>query len=455
MVATTPSRALIPRLFRAPKRERDAVLARLSRPHLQSLRHRWRGFENDGQAAPAGDWRTWLLIAGRGFGKTRAGAEWVAEKARRHPGVRIALIGATMEDARAVMVEGVSGLLSVLRPDERPKYTPATHSITFANGSVVHLFSAEAPEKLRGFQHHFAWVDELAKWARPQVVWDNLMMGLRLGTDLQTLVTTTPRPMPLLRQLMAAKQSVITQRATHANSHLSTAFRDRMEADYGGTRLGRQELLGEMLEDMEGALWTRDLLEDCRAVPDAPPPVLDRIVVGVDPAVGSVKRGGKHRSSSGDECGIVVAGVDRNGTCHVIADESVSSGVPALWTRKVAEVAAHYRADQVVVEANQGGAMVETLLAEADAALPIRAVHAWRAKWARAEPVSLRYHKGQVVHAGAFPALEDQLCGMIAGQGYAGPGRSPDRADALIWALAELLPDAGGGAGHGPRVSRV
>jgi predicted phage terminase large subunit-like protein len=290
---------------------------------------------------------------------------------------------------------------------------------------------------LRGPQHSHVWGDEIAKWQGGVAVWDNAMMGLRLGAAPRALATTTPRPVPLLRRLLAQGDVAVTRGRTADNlSALPPAFLQAMKRDYAGTRLGRQELDGEMLLDLEGALWTRDLLERCRAPRIEAPvdgaadgPLLRRVVVGVDPPAGS----------TGDACGIVVAGIGPDGRAHVIDDASVERATPETWARAVARAHHRWGADRIVAEANNGGAMVESVLRAADAGLPVRLVHASRGKVARAEPVATLYEAGRVVHAGLFAQLEDEMCGLLAGGEYAGPGRSPDRADALVWALTDLM----------------
>jgi phage terminase large subunit-like protein len=294
------------------------------------------------------------------------------------------------------------------------------------------LYSAAEPEGLRGPQHHIAWADEIAKWPLGMETWDNLMMGMRLGDQPRIVATTTPRPVPLVRRLLgldgkAPKGVVVTRGRTADNgAHLPPSYIEGMRDSYGGTRIGRQELDGELIEDVAGALWTRALIERCRVVAL---PALRRVVVAVDPPA----------SATGDACGIVVAAIGADGIGYVIEDASVNGCAPEAWARAVAEAAARHGADRVVAEANNGGAMVASVLRAADAGLPVRLVHASRGKSARAEPVSALYEAGRVFHVGAFPALEDELAGLQAGGGYAGPTRSPDRADALVWAMTELM----------------
>nr|WP_236553088.1 terminase family protein [Sphingomonas sp. 8AM] len=397
---------------------------------LKELEQHWALWAHEGQLPPPGDWRVWLMQAGRGFGKTRAGAQWVRAMARAVPGARIALVGATIEDARKVMVGGPSGVVAVSRAEDDVVWRPTSGEVRFGNGAVATLYSAAAPEKLRGPEHHFAWADELAKWSHAST-WDNLTMGLRLGALPRVLVTTTPRPTALMRQVRAGAGTVTTRGSTRDNLHLPDAFVAAMEASYEGTRLGRQELDGELIEDVAGALWPRALIERQRA---AAVPALTRVVVGVDPPAGI----------GGDACGIVAAGLGRDGHGYVIEDASVTGASPERWAQAVVACATRVSAERVVAEANQGGAMVEQVLRAAQASLPIRLVHATRGKAARAEPVAALYERGRVWHARAFPALEDELAGLVAGGGYEGPGRSPDRADACVWALTALLLDRQG-----------
>ncbi len=418
--------ALMAAILRLSERDRLRVVRSLSGAHYREWVNRWSLSAHAGQAAPGGGWRVWLIRAGRGFGKTRAGAAWVSELARNMPGARIALVGASIDEVRNVMVNGPSGLVNVARPREPVRFKWASGEVIFASGAVAHIYSAEAPEKLRGPEHHAAWCDELAKWRYGDAAWDNLMLGLRLGEHPRAIVTTTPKPTALMRKVMAQRDTVETRGRTHDNPHLAASVVAHFEELYGGTRLGRQELDGELIDDVAGALWTRAMIEDCRI---GATPALVRIVVGVDPPAGV----------DGDACGIVACGIDAAGVGYVLEDASVVGESPEGWARVVAGCAARWRADRVVAEKNNGGEMVRSVLSGANGALPIRLVHASHGKSARAEPVAARYERGQVKHAGAFPALEDELAGLQAGGGYAGPGRSPDRADACVWALTELL----------------
>lgn len=406
-------------------------------PHLRrAVLFDWTLWAHAGQLAPPGDWRVWLIRAGRGFGKTRAGAEWVSEVARGLPDGRIALVGATVEDVRRVMIEGESGLMAVARGDEPVTYRREAGEVKFSSGAVAAIFSAAAPEKLRGPEHHAAWCDELAKWRYGDAAWDNLMLGMRAGDDPRVLVTTTPRPNNLMRKVMALPGMIETRGTTRDNPHLPASFVAAMDELYGGTRLGRQEIDGELVDDVAGALWTRGMIEACRV--DACPETV-RVVVAVDPPAGTEHGGG-------DACGIVAVALGADGLGYVVADASVRGASPEGWAKAVAGCAARFGADRVVAERNQGGTMVEQVLRAADAALPLTTVHARVGKAARAEPVAALYEKGRVRHVGVFKALEDELCGLTAGGGYHGPGRSPDRADALVYALSELMLGARGQA---------
>ncbi len=426
---TKDLRNIIRRYRALSEADRLKMLTALKPGEAHMLDRYWPLWSMRGQQAPDGKWRVWLIRAGRGFGKTRAGAEWVSEIARNDPHARIALVGGTAADVRRVMIEGESGLLAVARDQEAPRWHATNGVVEFDSGAKAYTFSAAAPEKLRGPQHHAAWCDELAKWRDGTRAWDNLLLGLRLGDDPQVLVTTTPRPNALMRRVMAMPGLIETRGKTRDNRFLPDSFVEAIEGDYAGTRLGRQELDGELIEDAVGALWTRGMIEACR-VREAPE--LARVVVAVDPPAGS-------EDGDGDACGIVAAGLGADGLGYVLEDASIAGASPEGWAQAVAACAARHEADRVVAEKNQGGEMVRSVLSGADDALPITLVHASKGKTARAEPVAAKYERGQVRHVGTFPDLEDQMCGLIAGGGYAGPGRSPDRADALVWALTELM----------------
>lgn len=397
-----------------------------------------------GQLPPEGDWLVWLLMGGRGFGKTRAGAEWVRGIAESDPCARIALVAASLSEARSVMVEGESGLIACSPEDNRPVFEPSLHRLRWPGGAQAFLYSAAEPESLRGPQHSHSWCDEIGKWPqsheRAMRCWDNLLLGLRLGQDQRIVATTTPRNVPLVKRLIDSAETQTTGGSTRENSvNLPASFIQAVEREFGGTQLGRQELLGELIADIEGALWSRALVEQCRESGPGADPV--RVVVAVDPPA----------SARGDACGIVVAALGEDGVARVLADCSVENASPERWARAVALAADQWQADRVVAEANQGGAMVESVLRAASCSMPVKLVHASRGKSARAEPIAALYEAGRVRHCGVFAKLEDQLCGLMAGGAYEGPGRSPDRADALVWALTELML----GRRSAPRVTQI
>lgn len=419
-------------LMEMPEGERRALMKRMSERQRQSLRTHWRLWAHAGQLAPEEEWLAWLILAGRGFGKTRAGAEWVRNVAECVPEARIALVAASLGEARSVMVEGESGLLAIASYRNRPRFEPSKRQLLWPSGAQATLYSAGEPDSLRGPQHSHAWCDEIAKWDlsanSAEQCWDNLVLGLRLGDRPRLVATTTPRAVPLLKRLLANGEVVVTRGSTYDNAaNLPTRFMRAVRREYGRSLLGRQELEGELLADIEGALWTRGLLESCREAAASSPPC--RVVVGVDPPA----------SDRGDACGIIVCALGEDGVGRVLADASVARASPERWARAVAQASAAWAADRVVAEANQGGAMVESVLRAADVAMPVKLVHASHGKAVRAEPVAALYEAGRVRHAGQFPQLEDELCGFLAGGDYQGPGRSPDRADALVWAISELM----------------
>jgi phage terminase large subunit-like protein len=392
--------------------EARRVLGGLSGDERRAFEADWPGWAHPGQAPDRDDWRLWVLLAGRGFGKTRAGAEWVSAFARENPGAAVALVGATRDEARAVMIEGRSGLLAVAREGERERmrWQPSRHRLVFASGAEAFLYSAANPESLRGPEHHIAWCDELAKWRRGQAAWDTLRLGLRLGTRPRALVTTTPRPVAVLRHILAQDGIVLTGGASRANPHLPDDFIAAVEAAHKGTHFARQELEGMLLDDVQGTLWPRSLIEKARGGTVAGG--CSRVVVGVDPP-----------ASAAGTCGIVVCGRAPDGTCHVLADASADGLTPEGWARKVADAAEAWGAHRVVAEKNNGGTMVEAVLRGADAGLPVTLVHAADGKAARAEPVAILFETGKARFAGAFPALEDELAGFTA-EGWHGAGRA-------------------------------
>ncbi|CUH80174.1 Large terminase phage packaging protein [Tropicibacter naphthalenivorans] len=420
---------------------------RLALPYLFEF------WAHEHQLPPEGDWRAWVILGGRGAGKTRAGAEWVrsmVEGARPlDPGKckRLALIGETFDQTREVMVFGDSGILACSPPDRRPVWQATRRCLVWPNGAEAMVFSASEPEALRGPQFDGAWVDELAKWKKAQDTWDMLQFGLRLGDDPRVCVTTTPRNVPVLKALLEAPSTVVTRAKTEANkAHLAESFLAEVRARYAGTALGLQELDGILVDDIDGALWTRDMLDGGRF---GKQPEMTRIVVAVDPPAGEGK--------SSDECGIVVVGAVTTGPvadwrAYVLEDATVQGASPLGWAEATAKAAKRWGADRVVAEVNQGGAMVETLLRQVDPLMPVRKVHATRGKAARAEPVAALYEQGRVAHGRGLEALEAQMC-LMTRHGFEGQG-SPDRVDALVWAITDLMID-GARTGQFPKMRIV
>ena len=413
---------LLDELLAAKPELRDAALGALTEAEADALLHDWEGtWARPEQLPPAWAWRVWLILAGRGFGKTRTGAEWVRASVKRYPLVNI--IGATADDARDIMIEGESGILGICSNGERPVYKPARRALEWPNGARTLIFTADEPERLRGKQHMRLWADEVAAWRYPDA-WDQAMLGLRLGDDPRAVVTTTPKPVRLVRELLAAKTTAVTRGSTYDNAaNLAPAFLEQIVTKYEGTRLGRQELEAELLDDVPGALWTRSVLDALRveAAPD-----LQRVVVGIDPAVTS--------GEAADETGLLVAGKGVDGHLYVLADRTCRLS-PDGWARRAVAAYREFRGDRVVAEVNNGGEMVEHTLRTVDPYVPYTAVHASRGKRVRAEPVAALYEQGRVHHVGGFPDLEDQMCNFTP-DGYDG---SPDRVDALVWAITDLM----------------
>lgn len=394
------------------------------------------------QLPPDGGWRTWVIMGGRGAGKTRAGAEWVRAQVEGGRPLdegrckRLALVGETIDQVREVMIFGESGILACSPPDRRPEWQATRKRLVWPNGAIAQAFSAHDPEGLRGPQFDGAWVDELAKWKKARETWDMLQFGLRLGDDPRVCVTTTPRNVGVLKDILAASSTVVTSAPTEANAaYLAEGFLEEVRARYAGTRLGRQELDGVLVDAAEDALWTPAMLEAGRveAAPD-----LDRIVVAVDPPVTG--------HSGSDACGIVVVGAVTRGPvqdwrAYVLADASVRAASPASWARAAIRAMEQWGAERLVAEVNQGGDLVEQVIRQVDPLVPFRSVHASRGKVARAEPVAALYEQGRVHHLRGLGALEDQMCAMTA-RGYEGKG-SPDRVDALVWALTDLIVEPG------------
>lgn len=410
----------------------ERFLASLTPEMMANLKYKWDFWARPNQLEPSGQWTSWLILAGRGFGKTRIGAEWVRQKAFAFPGCRIALVAETAADARKVMVEGESGLLAISPPDFRPEYSPANRQLTWPNGSVAFTYNATQPDQLRGPQHHFAWSDEIAKWDYLQDSWDQLQFGLRLGRDPRQVVTTTPRPLPLIRRMMVDETVYVTRGRTADNEdNLAAPFLKQVHERYGGTRLGRQELEGEVLEDIPGALWTRDCIDRNRR--PEPPKDLIRIVVAIDPAVTS--------NENSDETGIVVVGYskDEDGTQrgYILRDGSLK-GTPEEWAKRAVSLYHEYDADRIVAESNQGGEMVSSVIKAVDRNVPITLVRATRGKRVRAEPISALYEQNRIHHVGRHDVLEDQMC-LFSSETGRSVGESPDRVDALVWGVTALF----------------
>jgi len=416
------SKARLTRLF----------LEELNDEALEHLRHDWPLWARLKQRPPLCDWRTWLILGGRGAGKTRTGAEWIKGVALAdphqpgHSGGRIALVGSDEADVRSVMIEGESGLLRLHTRSERPLWYPSRRELIWPNGTVASVFSSADPEGLRGSQFGAAWCDEICKWRNRQATWDMLQFGLRIGNSPRQVVTTTPKPIGLLKKLLADPSTVSVRAPTRENAaNLAGEFLAYVEATYGATSLGRQELEGEIIESNAHALWRHHALEKGRVTS---PPKLGRIVVAVDPPASSNKRS--------DACGIVAAGEGRDGYFYVLADETVQGVGPDRWAARAIGLYHELGADLVLAEVNQGGDMVKTILNTLDPTVPVRGVHASRGKWLRAEPVALLYEQGRVRHVGCFKQLEDQMCAL--GPDGRSRGASPDRLDALVWAITEL-----------------
>jgi phage terminase large subunit-like protein len=427
-----------------PEPERLEVLDGLSPNELTALEYDWRFWGRPNQIAPEGEWVFWLLLAGRGFGKTRTGAEWTREiKVTHSP---IALVAPTAADARDVMVEGPAGILATSPPWDRPVYEPSKRRITWRNGAVASLFSADEPERLRGPQHAAAWCDEAAAWRYAQDAWDMLMFGLRLGSSPRCLITTTPRPIQLIRELLKAGNAVKTGGSTYENrSNLAPTFFAEVVAKYEGTRLGRQELQAELLDDIPGALWQRNLIDDLRRkvsdlttddliATDGLERALGRrmrqINVAIDPAVTA--------GEDANETGITVQGVSSDGHGYLLEDVS-GRLQPHEWARRAVDAFHRWDADFIVAEVNNGGDLVRDTIKAVDDKVPYRAVRASRGKFTRAEPIAALYEQKRMHHVGFFPTLEDQMCTMTSSFDPKMAGFSPDRLDAMVWGFTELM----------------
>jgi phage terminase large subunit-like protein len=418
----------------------EQFVGELTEPELRALPYLFDFWAHPHQLPPPGDWRTWALVGGRGAGKTRAGAEWVRAMVegpgRTAPGRarRVALVGETIDQTREVMVLGESGILACCPPDRRPEWHAGRRVLIWPNGAEAAVLSAHEPDALRGRQFDAVWADEIAKWKSGPDAWEQLQLCLRLGTDPRACVTTTPRGAAVLKDLLAQPTTVVTRAPTQANrAYLADAFVAEVQRLFGGTTRGRQELDGEMLEDVEGALWTHGMIDGAR-IEDLPD--LTRIVVAVDPPVSG--------KATSDACGIVVAGVRAEGPpeeweAYVLEDATVQGVGPTEWARAAIAAMERHGADRMVAEVNQGGALVEAVVRQVNPGVSLKSVHATRGKVVRAEPVASLYEQGRVHHARGLGALEDQMCQMTQ-RGFQGRG-SPDRVDALVWALTDILLD--------------
>lgn len=399
---------------------------------MELLKYNWQKWARPEQLLPAGDWRVLLVKAGRGWGKTRCGAEAVRFWVKKFS--RVNIVAATFDDCRDVCIEGESGILRVCPRSERPRFVPSRHTLEWPSGATSLLFSADEPERLRGKQHEKLWADELAAWRNPES-WDQAMFGLRLGANPQAIVTTTPKPSAIIKALVKDPHTIVVNGTSYDNrSNLAPAFLDKIITKYENTRLGRQELLAEILEDREGALFTQALIESARV---EKAPELIRIVIAVDPAVTS--------GAESDETGIIAAGCDGRRPAHfyVLDDQSLTAS-PEKWARRAVSTFHRHGADRIIAEVNQGGDLVEGTIRTVDPNVSYRAVRATRGKAVRAEPISSLYEQGRVHHVGLFGTLEDQMCDYVPGE-----SGSPDRMDALVWALSDLSTHGVGGFMNG------
>jgi len=405
-----------------PEKERQKLLTSLTDEEAEQLLYDWDLWARQNQKTPSGDWFAWLILAGRGFGKTRTGAETVRRWIESGQVKRIALVAETAADARDVMVEGESGILAISPKKNKPIYEPSKRRLTWPNGAIATTYSGDDPDQLRGPQHDKAWVDELAKMQYAQETWDNLELGLRLGTNPQCIITTTPRPIKIIKELIKDTQVVVTTGSSYENiSNLASSFVQRVIKKYEGTRIGQQELHAKILDDTPGALWNRDILEDCRVtnIPD-----FKRIVVGVDPEATS--------EENSAETGIIIAALGMDNHGYVLEDMSIQAS-PDGWGKRVVAGYNKYKADRIAAEVNNGGEMVEFVIKTIDKRVSFKQLHASKSKQARAEPIAALYEQKKVHHMGFFADLEDQLCNWVPGE------KSPDRLDALVWALTELM----------------
>jgi predicted phage terminase large subunit-like protein len=418
MVPETESLARL--LSLQPETDRKAILKRLSKQEAERLEYDWQFWGRPKQQPPPGDWHAWLILAGRGWGKTRTGGEWVRGVAKSGQCGRIAIVGSTAADARDVMIEGESGLLAISPPWFRPEYEPSKRRLTWPNGAIATAYSADEPDRLRGPQHDGAWADEIASWKYPET-WDMLLFGLRLGRKPRVVATTTPKPVELVRRLIEDADTAVTRGSTYENAdNLAPTFIGQIVRRYEGTRLGRQELHAEVLEDVEGAFWHLAWIDSAR-VKEAP--ILQHIVVAIDPAA--------THGEDADETGIVVAGKGEDGEFYVVHGAGYRLS-PHGWAKRALDLYDQFKGDRIIAERNNGGEMVEETLRSVRGLAPVKTIVASRGKTVRAEPVAALYEQGKVHHVGTFPTLEDQMCRFPVATEH------DDQVDALVYALSEL-----------------
>lgn len=406
-----------------PEQERQKAIASLSQEEAESLLYDWEFWARPNQLPPPGDWLIWLINAGRGFGKTRSAAEFVRIEVMAGRASHVSLVAKTPADARDVMIEGESGILAISPKHQRPEYEPSKRRLTWPNGAKALIYSSQEPDQLRGPQFDLAWGDEIRTWYYPQETWDNLMFGLRIGDHPRAVITTTPSPIAVIKKLLKSPDVVVTRGTTYENrANLAPSFYSQIIKRYEGTRLGRQEIYAELLEDVPGALW------QSKNIVIKPAPDMKRIVVAIDPAVTS--------SEGADETGIIAAGVGVDGFYYVLTDRSARLS-PDGWANRAIQAYRDFKADRIIGEVNNGGEMIELTLRTIDGNIPYKAVHASRGKQARAEPIAALYEQGKVFHVQQFEQLEDQLLTWTPEV-----GKSPDRLDALVWAISELMPSS-------------
>ncbi len=413
---------MIATLTKMPMEARNDFIDGLSNNEIIDVLYDWEKWARPEQLEPLGDWTFWLVKAGRGFGKTRTGAEWIRKKAGQGFN-RIGLVAPTAADCRDIMIEGESGILAVSPPWNRPLYEPSKRRLTWPNGIIATTYSAEEPDRLRGPQHEILWCDEIGHWKYPEA-WDMAKLGLRLGSKPQAIITTTPKPVRIVKELIEDKDCVITGGNTYDNIvNLASAFYKSIVSKYEGTRMGRQEIYAELLEDTPGALWTRKMIDDLRV---KKAPELVRIVVAIDPAVTS--------GDESDQTGIIVGGIGVDGHGYVL-DDLTCRMRPNLWAKRAINGYHNWEADRVIGEVNNGGDLVETVIRAVDENVPYQKVFASRGKRTRAEPISALYEQKRIHHVGKFDDLEDQQCSFLP----EGSGESPDRVDALVWCFTFLM----------------